>query len=353
MNLDSADTMTVDVCSKSEYYDNDKILSKWGFNDDHCYNCGKHNSDLDGLLMQCGKCKQAYYCNMRCFNDHLPEHQKFCGTKQICCRDPKGRKVEFKKKPIVEKEAEELLLKKEAPKKTKKSKKKKKKDKEPEPEPIEQEAVPIDQENPPIESVEYEMVSEIEKELASLQVEDKAAEYEAEQNNTGEEEDDDEEEGEMSLGDLKQFERPKPDQGRMHHSFSEFGRGPPRNIPARETHEHEKVDLKHAELMKREYEWMTPDWINAQLRKTHRGRELLESGNLSGPVTDVSILIEQGLISWEKPEWAKPEWTTKKLRKTKGGDLMKQEAELKEKEWAEERETLEASFGHVSAPDLS
>jgi hypothetical protein len=55
-NLDmTLDNRTVDVTSKTEYYDSDRILSKWGFADNHCHNCGIVNSDLNGLLMQCNK----------------------------------------------------------------------------------------------------------------------------------------------------------------------------------------------------------------------------------------------------------------------------------------------------------
>ena len=55
----------VNVQSKTEYYDNDRILSKWGFSDNICHCCEKKNSDLHGLLMQCAKCKKAYYCSMK------------------------------------------------------------------------------------------------------------------------------------------------------------------------------------------------------------------------------------------------------------------------------------------------
>jgi len=41
------------------------------------------NSEIDGLLIQCGMCKKAYYCSMKCFNEHLPYHQKYCGTSEI------------------------------------------------------------------------------------------------------------------------------------------------------------------------------------------------------------------------------------------------------------------------------
>jgi hypothetical protein len=55
----------VSMNSKTEYYDSAKILSKWGFTDSQCHNCGISNSDINGLLMQCAKCKRAYYCSMK------------------------------------------------------------------------------------------------------------------------------------------------------------------------------------------------------------------------------------------------------------------------------------------------
>jgi MYND finger len=42
--------------------------------------CGIHNDQIDNMLLQCGKCKKAYYCSMACFNADLSNHQKFCNT---------------------------------------------------------------------------------------------------------------------------------------------------------------------------------------------------------------------------------------------------------------------------------
>lgn len=42
--------------------------------------CGIHNDQIDNMLLQCGKCKNAYYCSMACFNADLSNHQKFCNT---------------------------------------------------------------------------------------------------------------------------------------------------------------------------------------------------------------------------------------------------------------------------------
>ncbi len=58
-------------------------LVHYGFAEDRCHRCGIHNSEISGLLMQCGKCKKAYYCSMKCFNDDLSWHQQFCQTSRI------------------------------------------------------------------------------------------------------------------------------------------------------------------------------------------------------------------------------------------------------------------------------
>lgn len=66
----------------------DSVLSKWLFEKNYCFHCGKKNSELDGLLMQCGKCRQAYYCSMKCFNADLEAHQKICNTAAYSHKEP-------------------------------------------------------------------------------------------------------------------------------------------------------------------------------------------------------------------------------------------------------------------------
>ena len=61
-------------------FDNESSLKAWGFKTSQCTCCGVQNSELSGLLMQCGKCKQAYYCSSECFNKHFPVHTKECNT---------------------------------------------------------------------------------------------------------------------------------------------------------------------------------------------------------------------------------------------------------------------------------
>lgn len=43
-------------------------LGRYGFKGDRCDLCQKKNSEISGLLMQCSKCKKAYYCSKDCFN---------------------------------------------------------------------------------------------------------------------------------------------------------------------------------------------------------------------------------------------------------------------------------------------
>ena len=63
--------------------DQPELLSKWGFQASACQRCGLKNSQLQGKLLQCGKCKKAYYCSKLCFNQDLTAHQKFCSTERL------------------------------------------------------------------------------------------------------------------------------------------------------------------------------------------------------------------------------------------------------------------------------
>ena len=45
--------------------------------------CGVLNSQVEGMLFQCGKCKRAYYCSAQCFNADLVNHQVYCNTGKL------------------------------------------------------------------------------------------------------------------------------------------------------------------------------------------------------------------------------------------------------------------------------
>ncbi|GKY99085.1 hypothetical protein MPSEU_000864100 [Mayamaea pseudoterrestris] len=58
--------------------DNTDHLRVWNFRGSKCDRCGISNSKVDGLLIQCGMCKNAHYCSRKCFNDDLEFHQDRC-----------------------------------------------------------------------------------------------------------------------------------------------------------------------------------------------------------------------------------------------------------------------------------
>jgi hypothetical protein len=64
--------------------DSDTHLAKFGFKQNFCDKCGKKNSEIDGKLIQCGKCRKRYYCSRKCFNNDLQAHIKTgCETSEL------------------------------------------------------------------------------------------------------------------------------------------------------------------------------------------------------------------------------------------------------------------------------
>lgn len=224
------------------------------------------------LVTQCAKCKKAYYCSSKCFNSHLPVHTNFCDAKEITC-DPKGTKltlIKFDRPPILDLDS--------------KNDDSTKQEDEVEESPIEE---PVD-------------VSEGEEKC----VEEEVLEV-----------DSDDEESVNSVPEL------------MNDSFNSFGgRGSSsfNSFGSREEYTKEEVDLRHAELIKREYGWLTPDWVGSPLRPTPHGKLLKIKGDLASPVTDVQVLLEKAEIGWQKPEW-----TNAKLRKTPSGKQILEEVQDK------------------------
>ena len=104
---------------------------------------------------------------------------------------------------------------------------------------------------------------------------------------------------------------------KMSKSFSSFGR--PLAYTSNEAEfTKEEIELRHAEMIQREFSWQIPDWVNSPLKPTHQGKILKANGNLASPVTDIHVLLEKGEIGWEKPEWA-----NMKLRPTPKGEHAK------------------------------
>jgi hypothetical protein len=74
--------------SENDMMDCANLMQQWGFDDVRCHNCGVLNSQCNGLLMQCAKCKKCYYCSAECFNQHLPVHRLTCDVGNISHRNP-------------------------------------------------------------------------------------------------------------------------------------------------------------------------------------------------------------------------------------------------------------------------
>jgi hypothetical protein len=204
----------------------------------------------------------------QCFNDHLPEHQKFCVTKEICS-EPKSKgssPFEFEKKTDI----------------------------------IETFAVSDTKVNDP--SVYSEEISEYEE----VSVTEEAEEEKSYNNDF------------QSSAHSLNLPESIPDHIKFHNSYSDFGRGVSRQIPQRDEWTMEEVDLRHAEQMKREYGWETPDWVDPRLRPTPHGQVLKNMGDIVSPVTHAKVLIEKGIIAWAVPDWTNP-----KLRKTSRGESIK------------------------------
>jgi hypothetical protein len=238
-----------------------ELMSKWGFNATNCRKCNKSNSECSSLLLQCGKCKKAYYCSMVCFNDDLVSHQEFCTTTALSS-GPKASGTPFifptSKKEVV-KVVEDLVVEEEEEEEALE---------EPEPE----DEVPDD----------------------IIEIEDEESDEESEED----------------------------EEVRMRRLNINRGLLPELPIYERETVELRKCD----EVDSREYGWEKPDWVIASpLRKTARGKVVLENGNLaSWSDTHVSILVDNEAAQWDKPDWVK----NSPLKGSKKGDFLKKEGNL-------------------------
>jgi hypothetical protein len=205
----------------------------------------------------------------KCFNDHLPEHQKFCGTKEICSEPKSKGSSPFK----FEKETKII------------------------------ETFGVSDTKLNDASVYSEEISEYEEVSVTEEELDEEIAYTKDFQNSA-----------HSLN----LPESIPDHVNFYNSFSDFGRGATRQIPEREEWTMEEVDLRHAEQMKREYGWETPDWVDPRLRPTPHGQVLKNMGDIVSPVTHAKVLIEKGIIAWTVPDWTNP-----KLRKTSRGESIK------------------------------
>lgn len=123
--------------------DNTGHLRDWNFRGSKCDRCGLPNSKVQGLLIQCGLCKNAHYCSQRCFNEDLVNHQAVC-LSSVLQQQPKAgpdvlrrgdeEYVETEEQRLFIQKREAELAKKRAEEQEKEMKRKKRFQREPSPE---------------------------------------------------------------------------------------------------------------------------------------------------------------------------------------------------------------------------
>jgi hypothetical protein len=292
---------------------------------------------------------------MKCFNDHLPEHQKFCGTHEITCEPKKVKDVDiaFTRKPYQGIE--------DARGKTRKSKPSKRATPESEttPDNVTISDVPMEQSEEVVKLEEFceqpqlnesTELDESPDDLTISDIQERESQVELDEKNL----DLDNDQSMSSLG----------------NSFSKFMRGSSQKTFQQYETNAEEIKLRHAELVKQGYSWLKPEWVAKQLRSTPWGEMIKANGDLKDSVRlailaqkveslegdcDSSFsslnnsysrfmrnssqnfetnadeiklrhaeLIKQGYV------WLTPEWVAKQLRSTPWGEMIKANGDLKE-----------------------
>ena len=68
----------IDPVAERQRLDDATEMREWGFSSTQCGLCHQRNSDLDGHLIQCARCKVAHYCSLLCMNRDQPNHAQVC-----------------------------------------------------------------------------------------------------------------------------------------------------------------------------------------------------------------------------------------------------------------------------------
>lgn len=261
-------------------------------------------------------------CSVQCFNDHLPEHQKFCTTKEIYS-EPKGKASPFEfareKETIIETFTD--------------SDTKINFDVEADDEPSDHERITnIIMKNKRQNGTHHGDDDDDDDEYEEVEVseydldDDSIVEFVVEEQNTNDV---------MDLqSSMKSLSFPDKAPRSFHQSYNDFGeqtnekgirlRPCQNTLPeGSDSWKMEEVDLRHTEQVKNHYSWSTPDWVmDRKLRATSRGHVIKNgTGDLISPVTNAKVLIDQGIITWQVPDWTNP-----KLRKTPRGEQIKRAA---------------------------
>lgn len=269
-------------------------LQTFGFRSTTCRRCNVGYEEIGALLIQCGKCKQVYYCSMRCFNEDLVDHQRFCTTGELYSEPKRRPPLEAFAKAAVEEEIPELSP-------VKKEEAASEEESESTLEEIvqeEEEVVNEDEE----EVVEEEIVEEEQAEGEEpVEKEDRLGDDDLRSVDTGMGTEEiiliDVGDDDASTGVYGRDDNPEDEPG--HRYRIRLGTGV---VPEPDIFEPEIVHLRECGLSpKREYAWAKPDW--GQLRPTDLGALVKAAGDLAKPVTAASTLIESGEITWAKPDW--------------------------------------------------
>lgn len=214
--------------------ENPEELRDWLFFGTHCSTCGVPNAKIGGRLMQCGRCRGAFYCSSRCFNSDAARHAEFCG---------KGLGGD----PQV------MVL--------------------PGDDPVAMENIVLDQLRSSQEGRR--------KAKLLLEIEKKAKEGDTKEDNHGKENEkdkskEDEEEEEELIHKLDTVEIHDDDKEAKHgekpsaHQPEETAEG-----EQQRQQQEEEVDLRHAETIKNTFGWTKPDWVlNSPLKVTPKGKML-------------------------------------------------------------------------------
>lgn len=310
------DSMSCLNITSEDLYDSPEMLGSYGFSSNHCAKCGAFNSEIGGMLMQCGRCKKVCYCSSKCFNDHLANHQKFCplATKMEDYEPRRSVKI-----AIVESSISTSNSKKKCKKNGLKSKKSKSKDKSKEKKKKSKKSNTKQSEDAQVE--------------ASQVVADSIGVDDSQQDKSNNNE---QEPHTMSATvEVPSNEDPIDDMEEHGHSSSDSSIGTGSKNPWIEDKTSENVELRETELRKSLVTSIVPTWANTKLRETAYGRELLEKQRQESLRR---LFVESEDDFTKKAQ--QPEWSKLKLRPTPTSFFVKQECLERQEQHERERRRL-------------
>jgi MYND finger len=246
--------------------DSSSHLREWNYRGtSRCDRCGISNSELEGLLIQCAKCKHAYYCSMACFNQDLERHQAFCRTSKLL-REPERGLPLFRD---LQSSSTTFSF-----------------------------DMSFNNEEVPIEKVEApgvsksEIVDDMNKNTEVTDDDDYDDNYDNDVASIAEIESLDDNEDELLYSRRGQSNLNMDSDTNISRNHLDDA-----SIPEAARWEAEKVILEPAETVRREYAWDTPDWVlRSPLKRTELGKMVKERG-------DLSPIKETKSIPKFEPEW--------------------------------------------------